>query len=177
MHNFYASAHQPNSRVVRRLVLQNCRAQRAGLYFGKTGDSGNMRTFDWDDIRCFLEVADQGSTLKAARALKLHQTTVARRLDSLEQALGLDLFERSAAGYALSPTGADLLPLAKEFGTAAAAFAHRAELNRRRQMQTCPHHDQRRAGEPDHPRRPCQASPPRIPRFRSTQSLMIANWT
>ena len=94
-----------------------------------------MRTFDWDDIRCFLEVADQGSTLKAARALKLHQTTVARRLDSLEQALGLDLFERSAAGYALSPTGADLLPLAKEFGTAAAAFAHRAELNRRRQMQ------------------------------------------
>jgi DNA-binding transcriptional LysR family regulator len=94
-----------------------------------------MRTLDWDDLRCFLAVALEGSTLAAARSLKLHQTTVARRIEALEQALGLRLFDRSAAGYALSSAGAELLPLAEEAGGAAAAFAERAALIGRRRKQ------------------------------------------
>lgn len=94
-----------------------------------------MRNYDWDDLRCFLAVALQGSTLGAAKSLKLHQTTVARRIEALEQALGLRLFDRSAAGYALSSAGADLLPFAQEVGGAAAAFGERAALNGRRSRQ------------------------------------------
>ena len=91
-----------------------------------------MPTYDWGDLRCFLGVAVEGSTLGAARALKLHQTTVARRIDALEQSLGLRLFDRSATGYTLSSAGTDLLPFAQEVSAAATAFAQRAELNRRR---------------------------------------------
>ena len=49
---------------------------------------------DWNDIRYFLAVARQGSTLSAARALRVSQTTVARRITALEEALGVTLFDK-----------------------------------------------------------------------------------
>ena len=58
--------------------------------------------FDWNDLRYLVAVAEQGSTLKAGRSLRVSQTTVARRLAALEEALGLTLFERRSAGYALT---------------------------------------------------------------------------
>lgn len=93
------------------------------------------QAFDWNDIRCFLEVARLGSTLAASRAMKVHQTTVARRVDALEQALGLRLFDRSLAGYTLSQSGADLLAHAEAVESAASAFGRRAELAVRRRKQ------------------------------------------
>jgi DNA-binding transcriptional LysR family regulator len=65
--------------------------------------------FDWSDIRCFLAVARSGSTLTASKALKVSQPTVARRIAALEEALGLHLFERRAAGYRLTADGQALL--------------------------------------------------------------------
>jgi len=47
---------------------------------------------DWNDLRYFLAVADHGSTLAAGRALRVSQTTVARRIAALEQAIGFPLF-------------------------------------------------------------------------------------
>ncbi|HMN52648.1 MAG TPA: LysR family transcriptional regulator [Sphingopyxis sp.] len=44
--------------------------------------------FDWNDLRYFLAVAESGSTLAAARALRVSQTTVARRIAALEAAKG-----------------------------------------------------------------------------------------
>ena len=41
----------------------------------------------------FLAVAESGSTLGAGRALRVSQTTVARRIGALEEALKLPLFE------------------------------------------------------------------------------------
>ncbi|QNN68551.1 LysR family transcriptional regulator [Sphingomonas lutea] len=64
---------------------------------------------DWDDLRYFLAVAREGSTLRAGRALRTSQTTVARRIAALEQALGFPLFEKRQAGYALTPAGEELL--------------------------------------------------------------------
>ena len=64
---------------------------------------------DWNDIRYFLAVARQGSTLAAARALRVSQTTVARRITALEEALGVTLFDKRQAGYSLTPGGQDLL--------------------------------------------------------------------
>lgn len=66
---------------------------------------------DWNDWRFFLAVARSGSTLAAARTLRVSQTTAARRIAALEQALGLLLFERRSSGYALTPRAAALLPL------------------------------------------------------------------
>ncbi|HEX8443090.1 MAG TPA: LysR family transcriptional regulator [Allosphingosinicella sp.] len=79
--------------------------------------------FDWNDLRAFLAVAETGSTLAAGRALRVSQTTVARRIAALEQALGLVLFERRQAGYLLTPGGEALLPRAEAVKAAAGVFA------------------------------------------------------
>ncbi len=54
---------------------------------------------DWSDVRVFLAVMRAGSTLAASKALGLSQPTVARRIDVLEHALGLVLFERDTQGF------------------------------------------------------------------------------
>jgi len=69
-------------------------------------------TLDWNDLRYFLAVAREGSTLAAGRALRVSQTTVARRIAALEESLGFPLFDKRQAGYKLTPVGEELLPLA-----------------------------------------------------------------
>jgi DNA-binding transcriptional LysR family regulator len=54
----------------------------------------NIAMFDWNDLRHFLAVAREGSTLAAARKLRVNQSTVHRRLAALEKALGCSLVER-----------------------------------------------------------------------------------
>lgn len=82
--------------------------------------------FDWNDLRSFLAVAETGSTLAAGRRLKVSQTTAARRVAALEEALGLSLFERRQAGYALTPVGEALLEQARAVEAAAGAFVDAA---------------------------------------------------
>jgi DNA-binding transcriptional LysR family regulator len=82
--------------------------------------------FDWNDLRYFIAVADSGSTLAAGRALRVSQTTVARRIAALEEALALTLFERRQAGYALTPAGEDLLGPARQMQGAAGTLAETA---------------------------------------------------
>ena len=65
--------------------------------------------FDWNDLRHFLAVARSGSTLGAARVLGVNQTTVARRIEALEGALGVKLFERARAGSSLTEAGVGML--------------------------------------------------------------------
>lgn len=67
---------------------------------------------DWNDLKLFLAVARAGSTLGAARELGLNQTTVSRRIQALEQALGLTLFARRTTGYALTEQGRSFLGVA-----------------------------------------------------------------
>ena len=86
---------------------------------------------DWNDLRYFLAVADGGSTLAAGRALRVSQTTVARRTAALEQAIGFPLFEKRQAGYTLTPAGVQLLKRARSVGTAAEAFAEAAAAEKR----------------------------------------------
>jgi DNA-binding transcriptional LysR family regulator len=81
---------------------------------------------DWNDLRYFVSVAEQGSTLKAGRVLGVSQTTVARRIAALEDAIGLSLFERRAAGYTLTSDGEDLLRHARQVSAAAEQFAQAA---------------------------------------------------
>ena len=82
---------------------------------------------DWNDLRYFVAVADQGSTLKAGKTLRVSQTTVARRLAALEEALGLSLFERRSAGYALTAEGEALLRHARQVQASVEQFTQAAD--------------------------------------------------
>jgi DNA-binding transcriptional LysR family regulator len=90
-----------------------------------------MAMFDWNDLRFFVAVARGGSTLAAGRALKVSQTTVARRIAALERALGFPLFEKRQAGYALTPAGEDLLGRAEQVEASAKFFADGATAHAR----------------------------------------------
>ena len=69
----------------------------------------SMAEFDWNDVRFVLAAVRSGSALAAARALKVSQPTVGRRIAALEEALGACLFERSAAGLHLTDQGRALV--------------------------------------------------------------------
>jgi DNA-binding transcriptional LysR family regulator len=86
---------------------------------------------DWNDLRYFLAVARKGSTLAAAKTLRVSQTTVARRIAALEDALGLPLFDRRQAGYSLTPTGESLFGRAEQVERAAAGFSDAAASHAR----------------------------------------------
>jgi DNA-binding transcriptional LysR family regulator len=81
---------------------------------------------DWNDLRYMLAVADGGSTLAAGRGMRVSQTTVARRIAVLEQAVGFPLFDRRQAGYVLTPAGAALLEHARLVEQAAGRFTDAA---------------------------------------------------
>lgn len=87
--------------------------------------------YDWNDLRAFLAVARGGSTLAASRALAVNQTTVARRLEALEHALGLKLFERGQTGSRLTEAGKSLVAEAERVERTAEAFATQAQAFRR----------------------------------------------
>src|SRR3546814_20571285 len=78
--------------------------------------------YDWNDLKAFLAVAETGSTLSAAQALRVSQTTVARRIAALEAATSLNLFERRQEGYALTPVGEAMLASAVAVRDAANRF-------------------------------------------------------
>ncbi|CAH2604560.1 LysR family transcriptional regulator [Rhodovastum atsumiense] len=72
---------------------------------------------DWDHLRIFLAVARSGQMLAAAARLGLNHATVARRLDALEDSLGVRLFDRRPAGSVLTQAGEQLLPTAERIET------------------------------------------------------------
>lgn len=78
--------------------------------------------YDWDDLRFFLAVARHGSTLAASRSLKVSQATVSRRITLFEEKLGVELFARTPAGYALTARGLALVPAAEAVEAAAGHF-------------------------------------------------------
>jgi DNA-binding transcriptional LysR family regulator len=60
---------------------------------------------DWDDLRFFLAIARGGTLTAAAKDLRVAQSTVGRRLASLETNLGVRLLQRTPDGYLLTLAG------------------------------------------------------------------------
>jgi DNA-binding transcriptional LysR family regulator len=83
-----------------------------------------------DALTTFLAVARTGSIAGAAGMLHLTQPAVTRRLQHLEQVLGVPLFDRSSTGARLTAVGRALLPHA-ERAHAAEADGLRAVAARR----------------------------------------------
>lgn len=70
--------------------------------------------FDWNDLKYFLALHRLKRMTAAANALGLDQTTVGRRIKSLEKSIGAHLFIRHPDGYELTPAGERMLPIALE---------------------------------------------------------------
>src|SRR5690606_3451791 len=77
---------------------------------------------DWNLVRTFVAVAEQGSLAAAARELGLAHPTVARHVQNLEAALGMSLFDRRASGLTLNEAGARLVQSARNMLDGARAF-------------------------------------------------------
>lgn len=83
--------------------------------------------FDWNDLRYLIAVSRSGSTLAAAKALGVNQSTVHRRLAELERRMGLALVRRHPAGYRLSELGETLINDVVAVETAVGALELRAQ--------------------------------------------------
>ena len=60
---------------------------------------------DWDKLKIFHAVAEAGSFTNATAVLNLSQSAISRQIQSLEQDLKVQLFERHARGLALTENG------------------------------------------------------------------------
>lgn len=69
--------------------------------------------FDLADLRAFIAVADLGSFSAAAQSLHLSQPALSRRVEKLEQALGLKLFDRTTRKVELNAMGRSFMPRAR----------------------------------------------------------------
>ena len=68
-----------------------------------------MRDLDWDDLRMFAVLAKAGSVRQAAELLRVHASTVTRRLEHFERRLEVKLFNRGPRGLLITPAGQDVL--------------------------------------------------------------------
>ena len=64
---------------------------------------------DWSNLQHFLALATTDSLPKAAERLGVNRTTISRRINDLEKAVGAKLFERRGQNLVLTQAGRDVL--------------------------------------------------------------------
>ena len=69
---------------------------------------------DWDKLKIFHAVAEAGSFTSATVILNLSQSAISRQIQSLEQELKVQLFERHARGLTLTENGEYVFKTAHE---------------------------------------------------------------
>ena len=79
----------------------------------------NVLNITLKQLRYFIVAAKGVSLRQAARELKISQPSLSAQIKKLEEALGIELFERSKWGVTLTPLGRDLLKHAQEAVSAA----------------------------------------------------------
>lgn len=70
--------------------------------------------FDLNDLQAFRAVVELGSFRKAAEAVSISQPALSRRIDKLEEALGVRLFERTTRSVTLTTVGRVFAPSAEQ---------------------------------------------------------------
>jgi len=89
---------------------------------------GLLERVSWDDLRVFVVVARTLSFRKTAAALRTSSSTVVRRMERLEDAVGFRLFNRLPDGVALTSEGRSVYATAQQMERASHAL--RAQLDR-----------------------------------------------
>ncbi len=92
-----------------------------------------MQNVNWEGIQYCLAVIREGSISAAAKQLNVNHTTVSRRISGLESQLNVRIFDRSTAGWLLTPLGEAILPSAQNmeeefFNLSRSALADQSEL-------------------------------------------------
>ncbi len=72
---------------------------------------------NWEDLRYVLALSRAGTLTSAADELGVARTTVGRRIEALEQVLGVRLFDQTPSGFVATPAGADLAATAEKIET------------------------------------------------------------
>lgn len=72
---------------------------------------------DWNDLKIFLAIAENGSLSGAAKTLQVNHSTAFRRLNSFEKTIGGRLFERLSHGYELTAMGEEFLVFARKIAS------------------------------------------------------------
>lgn len=85
----------------------------------------------WDDLRALLAVARHGTLSEAALRMGIGIATLSRRIERLEAALTLPVFQRSQTGYTLTEEGAALIEQAEAMEAAATRLTHGAKAQAR----------------------------------------------
>lgn len=83
---------------------------------------------NWDDMPVFLAVARSGTLTGAADMLGTGVATVSRRIERLEQVLGVPLFVRHQTGYKLTDQGEALLPRAETLDDGMRGFQFNVDI-------------------------------------------------
>nr|MDJ0896889.1 LysR family transcriptional regulator [Alphaproteobacteria bacterium] len=81
---------------------------------------------DWDNLRVFLALAEEGSLTAAAKRLRVSHPTIARRIKQLEDEFGARLFDRLPDRFQPTDSALELLHDVKEMERASQAIDRRA---------------------------------------------------
>ena len=92
-----------------------------------------MATLNWNHLRVFAAIAENGGVTRAAQALGMSQSAVSQTLLRLETAMDRTLVRREGRGFSLTPMGEAVLADAQAMQTAAERIGlrvgqHRPEL-------------------------------------------------
>jgi DNA-binding transcriptional LysR family regulator len=80
---------------------------------------------DWNDLRYVLAIARARGATEAARCIGVHPSTVFRRLNALEEGLGVRLYERLPEGYLATSAGEEICRLAEKIEEDIAVLSRR----------------------------------------------------
>ena len=81
---------------------------------------------DWDNLRTFLALAEEGSLTAAAKRLRVSHPTIARRIKALEEELGTRLFDRLPDRFQPTQPALELLHDVKEMERASQSIDRRS---------------------------------------------------
>src|SRR6266536_771785 len=103
-------------------------SQRAAAKTQRPAGLSLLDRLSWDDLRVFATAGKELSLRKTAAALRTSSSTVVRRIERLEQILGVRLFDRLPDGVALTSEGRSVFAAAQEMERASLSL--RAQLDR-----------------------------------------------
>lgn len=78
-------------------------------------------------LKTFVAVAEEKNLTRASERLFTSQPAISAHIKTLEETLGVTLFDRTPKGMRLTPVGEDLLPHARQALAAASAFVQHAK--------------------------------------------------
>ena len=88
-----------------------------------SGDRMHSKDIDWNDLRYVLVLAQHQTMVAAADVLRVHQTTISRRIVALEERLQARLFDRIDGRFAPTTRGMIVIRRAQDMDTARLALA------------------------------------------------------